>query len=261
MNPPELPGEAAPEIPPRSPAYVATPQPARPLLTYGLMAFTTLVYLAQMASTALLGGDYPAALGAKVNALIAAGQWWRLITPVLLHGSLLHIGFNMYALYVLGPELERHFGRGRFLPLYLLGGFAGNVTSMVFSTAPSLGASTAIFGLLGAQGVFIYQNRGLFGQRSRHALQSILTIAAINFFIGLSPGIDNWGHLGGLVGGAAFSWFAGPLLYLDGIYPYYTLRDRRPPANAWLAAGAVGTLFVALAAGVIFWRGALTHAP
>jgi rhomboid protease GluP len=111
-----------------------------------------------------LGFDVPAALGMKVNELIIHGQIWRLITPVLLHGSILHLGFNMYALYILGPGLERFYGHWRFLTLYLLAGFAGNVMSFIFSPNPSLGASTAIFGLLGAQGVFLYHNRGIYGR-------------------------------------------------------------------------------------------------
>jgi rhomboid protease GluP len=78
-----------------------------------------------------------------------------------------------------------------------------------------LGSSTAIFGLLAAEGVFIFQHRELFGNRSQVALRQIIQVAVINFLIGLSPGIDNWGHLGGLIGGAIFSWFAGPLFKLE----------------------------------------------
>ena len=85
-------------------------------------------------------------LGAKVNELILAGQVWRLITPILLHASILHIGFNMYALFVIGPQLERFYGHGRFLLLYLIAGFTGNVLSFVLSPNPSLGASTSVLG-------------------------------------------------------------------------------------------------------------------
>ncbi len=183
----------------------------------------------------------------KSNQAIAAGQWWRLFTPMLLHGGIFHIGFNMYALYVLGPELERFYGGWRFFLLYLVAGFAGNVVSFVLSPYNSLGASTAIFGLLGAEGVFLYQHKKLFGQRAQRALMNIIFIAVINLAIGLSPGIDNWGHLGGLVGGTLFAWFGGPKLEVAGHPPNMTLRDVRPALIVLLVAVVDLMLFVALA--------------
>lgn len=218
----------------------------KPVVTYTLLGLTVVVFLLQTASQYLLGNDLPLLVGAKINAYIRAGELWRLITPVLLHGSILHIGFNMYALYILGPGLERPFGPARFLALYLLGGFAGNVLSFIFSPAVSVGSSTAIFGLLGAQGVFVYQNRRLFGGRTRTILFNTITIAAVNLVIGLSPGIDNWGHLGGLIGGTMFAWLAGPRFELEGLYPRYNLVDRREKPQVVLAAVGVAGLFAAL---------------
>jgi rhomboid protease GluP len=217
-------------------------------------------FIGQLASylpalTMQLGGDLPAALGIKINELIAQGELWRLITPMFLHGSLLHIGFNMYALFIFGPGLERHFGHARFLALYLLSGFAGNVVSMIFSDAPSLGSSTAIFGLLGAQGVFLYTNREMFGGSARRALNNIISIAAINLVIGLSPGIDNWGHLGGLLGGTLFAWIGGPLLGVEGIQPNLKVVDKRETREVLVASAAVVLVFTVLAAAVIYLRG------
>jgi rhomboid protease GluP len=211
-----------------------------------------LPYLPEL--TARLGGDLPAAIGIKINELIALGEWWRLFTPMLLHGSLLHIGFNMYALFIFGPGLERHFGHVRFLALYILSGFAGNVASLMFSTAPSLGSSTAIFGLLGAQGVFLYQNREMFGGSARRALNNIISIAVINLIIGLSPGIDNWGHMGGLVGGTLFAWFAGPLLGVEGLQPQLSVVDKREGRDVLIAGALVGLLFGLLAAVTLYLR-------
>ena len=116
----------------------------KPVVTYSLMAITIAVYGLQLATQYLLGTDLPAALGMKVNELIIQGQIWRLFTPMFLHASVLHIGFNMYALFVIGTGLERFYGRGRYLTLYLLSGFTGNVASFLFSVEPSLGASTAM---------------------------------------------------------------------------------------------------------------------
>jgi Uncharacterized membrane protein (homolog of Drosophila rhomboid) len=108
------------------------------------MVLTGFFFILQNLSIYILGDDYLVLLGDKSNSLIIQGQIWRLVTPLLLHGSLIHIGFNLYALLIIGPGLERYFGRLRFLLLYLLGGIAGNLASFYFSAAPSIGASTAI---------------------------------------------------------------------------------------------------------------------
>lgn len=267
QNPFEGPSQAS--TPPGSgegPAYPAAPAPPqivvrrparRPAVTYALLGITILVYLAQVASQSFFNGmDLPALAGLKVNELIARGEFWRLITPVFLHGSIYHILFNMYALYIFGPGLERHYGHVRFLALYLLGGFAGNVASFVFSPSASLGSSTAIFGLLGAEGVFLYINRRFFPGMARRALSQIVTIAVINLVIGLSPGIDNWGHIGGLVGGTLFAWFGGPLLRAESGPLGLAIEDGREARQAWVAGLGVAALFGLLTAlGMIRWGG------
>src|SRR5512139_1078087 len=151
------------DYPPKYPPPSAAPQrvPIRtpqvtPLVTYILLGLSVAIYALQWATQNFWGIDYPAALGLKANALIIQGQLWRLFTPMFLHGSILHIAVNMYALLAFGPQLERYYGHWRYLALYLVSGFAGNVASFIFSLAPSLGSSTAIFGLLGAEAVFLY---------------------------------------------------------------------------------------------------------
>ena len=227
--------------PPPQPARIELPQSV-PYVSYTILGLTILVYLAQMLSEVVLDGDLPAYFGMKINEFIIAGQLWRLFTPALLHGSILHIGFNMYALIIFGTGLERFFGHGRFLLLYLSGAFAGNVLSFLITPNPSLGASTAVFGLLGAQAVFLYRHRELFGEQARASLQNILVIAGINFFIGLQPGIDNWGHLGGLLGGLIFTWFGGPKLVVDGLYPLLRLQDEH--GNIQAATATLIVLFI-----------------
>ncbi len=233
--------------PPQQSARLAMPQGV-PYVTYTILGLTILVYLAQMLSEALLGTDVPAFLGMKINELIVEGQLWRLFTPALLHGSIMHIGFNMYALVVIGSGLERFFGHGRYLLLYLAGAFAGNVLSFLISPNPSLGASTAVFGLLGAQAVFLYRHRELFGNQARAALQNVLVIAGINFVIGLQPGIDNWGHLGGLLGGLIFTWFGGPKLIVEGLYPLLRLQDEHGSVQTVTALAVILFIFGALTA-------------
>ena len=238
--------------PPPQAVRVEVDNPAsKPLVTYAILGITILVYLAQMFTQSTMGVDLPAAYLAKYNQLILSGQFWRLITPILVHGSIAHIGFNMYALYIFGRNLEYQYGHGRFLTLYLLGGFAGNVVSFVLTPNPSLGASTAIFGMLSAQGVFIYRNRRFFGNRARPILTNIIFILGINLILGLSPMIDNWGHLGGLIGGLVFAWTAGPLWEMRADLQGYRLVDQQETWQVIIGALVVIIAFAALA--VVKW--------
>ncbi len=239
------------------PQRISVKLPERhPWVVYSLLGITILVFLLQMfTQNGQFGScpyfnesDLPACYGLKVNELILAGQFWRLITPVFLHANLLHIGFNMYALYVLGPELERHFGHMPFLALYLLSGFAGVVLSFLLTQSPSLGASTAIFGLLAAQGTFVYLNQKLFGRRAQLMLRNIINIALINLLIGLTPGIDNWGHVGGLLGGGLFSLIAAPVYRVESNEAEFRLVNRTKSDRIWIASVLVAVIFGGLAA-------------
>jgi rhomboid protease GluP len=221
---------------------------SNPYVTYSIIGITAVIFLIQLATQTLRGTDIPAYYFIKSNELIRAGQIWRLFTPMLLHANLLHIGFNMYALLSFGVGLERHFGHGRFLLLYVLAGFAGNVASFLFTDARSLGASTAIFGLLGAEAIFLIQNRKLFAGQFRNAIGNIIFIAVINLiFIGTLANVDNWGHIGGLLGGLMFSSFAGPVYAVEGIYPDYHLVDKRSFSAVLVGAAMVLLIFGALA--------------
>jgi rhomboid protease GluP len=236
-DPPARPTEAE-----QTPQTVRVTIPrSQPYVTYSIIAVTIVIFILQQVTRSLLQADIPAVLFIKSNELIRAGQIWRLLTPMLLHGSLAHIGFNMYALLSFGTGLERYFGHGRFLLLYLLGAFAGNVASFLFTDANSLGASTAVFGLLGAEAIFLIQNRKVFPGQFRGAIGNIIFIAAINLFIiGALPGIDNWGHIGGLLGGLMFTSFAGPKWEVEGIYPALHLVDKRNSSADLWRAGTVG---------------------
>ncbi len=242
------PASSSPEPAP-APQSVRVPLPqSAPYVTYTIIGITVVFYLLQLASEAVFGTDVLVIYGARINEAILAGELWRLLTPALLHGSLPHIAFNMYALLSFGTGLERYFGHWRFLLLYVLGAFTGNVVSFLFSPGYSIGASTAIFGLLGAEGVFLYQNRKVFAGGFRSAIGNIIFIAAINLFIiGSLPGIDNWGHIGGLLGGLMFTSFAGPLWGIEGITPTFHLVDRRPAREVIIGAATVILVFGGLA--------------
>ena len=226
-----------------------------PQVTYAILGITIFVFILQLLSDFFLGGDLMVALGAKSNEAIRAGQLWRFFTPIVLHGSLWHIGFNMYALYSLGTGLEKRMGHVHFLLLYLLAGFAGNVMSFLITPGLSIGASTSVFGVIAAEGIFLYQNRQLFGKEAGRAMNNIVFVILFNLFMGFSSGgmIDNWGHVGGLVGGAIFAWFAGPRWSVAGIFPDLRLEDSREFREIALGAGLVIIFFGALAVwGIIY---------
>jgi rhomboid protease GluP len=138
--------------------------------------------------------------------------------------------------------------------LYFLSAFAGNVMSFLLTPGQSLGASTAIFGLLAAETVFFIQNRRLFGARGTSVLTNLFLIAAVNLFIGFSTtGVDNWGHIGGLLGGLIFTWFGGPRYKVEGIYPLQHLVDERQGHGALSGTAAVLLFFIPLTALGWFW--------
>jgi membrane associated rhomboid family serine protease len=122
--------------------------------------------------------------------------WYRLVTAMFLHESLLHIGFNMYALFVIGRVVEQYLGTARYLGLYFVSGLAGSAGALLQApTIPSLGASGAIFGILGAMMILEWQVTGsLAGQ----ALALVVINLGLSFVI---PGISWGAHLGGLIGG------------------------------------------------------------
>lgn len=133
---------------------------------------------------------------------VARGEVWRLWSVTLLHGSFLHLGFNMYALYLVGPIVERWYGSSRFLLIYLACAAAGSIGSFVFGgDVPSVGASGAIFGLFGlllAAGRIHHP----VDRQSRMLVRQLGMLILINIAFGFAlPGIDNAAHLGGLAAG------------------------------------------------------------
>jgi rhomboid protease GluP len=169
-------------------------------------------------------------LGAKHNELILQGEVWRLVTPIFLHVGLLHIAFNAYAIYMIGPQIECFFGPYRFLSIYLLSGIYGVFLSFALSTEPSAGASGAIFGLIGTQAAFFYRYRDAFGKRGRRQLYSTLSIIAFNLVLTFSASnIDIWGHIGGLLTGAILGWSLMPDYVLVDAEVGQQLIDRNHP--------------------------------
>lgn len=147
-------------------------------------------------------------LGAKVNKLINHGQVWRLITCAFLHGGLMHIVFNMYALKIMGSDLEYVYGKVKYLIIYLGSAVTASIFSYIFGpNTVSVGASGAIFGMLGAMLVFGVKNRERIGKGYAF---NILQVIVLNVFIGITmSNIDNSAHMGGLVAGATLAALLG----------------------------------------------------
>ncbi len=138
-------------------------------------------------------------LGAKVNFLIAGGEYWRLITAMFLHGGIMHLLFNMMALYILGRDIERFFGQKKFLLLYFGAGLIGSAFSFLLIDNVSVGASGAIFGLMGGN-LYLYRRNPMVYKRIYG--NDLLILIVINLVIGfVQPNIDIAGHIGGLIGG------------------------------------------------------------
>ncbi|XP_058773797.1 RHOMBOID-like protein 10, chloroplastic [Vicia villosa] len=170
-----------------------------------LLAANVLVYFAQFATKGSL-----LMWGAKINNLIDKGQLWRLVTSSFLHANIGHLMINCYSLNSVGPTVESFSGPRRYLAVYFVSSIASAAMSYRFCKMPAVGASGAIFGLVGSLAVFVLRHKDLVGG-GRKDLQHIAQVIALNMVIGLSSnGIDNWGHLGGLIGGIAASWLIGP---------------------------------------------------
>lgn len=142
-------------------------------------------------------------LGSKNNALIREGQYYRFLTCMFLHGGLVHIACNMYSLYVVGPLVEKVYGRFKFILIYFISGITGSIFSFIFSPYDSIGASAAIFGLLGALLIFSIKIKKTAG---KSFFMNIIAVIFLNVFMGITmPGIDNFAHMGGLLSGSILS--------------------------------------------------------
>ena len=174
-----------------------------PLITYILIGINVLLFLYSMFAKNDILIEY-----GMYNPFIRNGEFYRLFTCMFLHVDVLHLLCNMYSLYVLGPQLESFFGKCKFLFIYILSGLCGSLLSFTFNIEfLSVGASSAIFGLLGSMLFFGYYYRTYLSNVIR---SQIIPIIILNLSIGFaSNSIDNFGHIGGLIGGFLSSMIVG----------------------------------------------------
>ena len=168
-----------------------------PYVTYALIAINIIMYVVPF----LFGkGNLFIEMFCTHGPSVRAGQYYRLFTGILLHGSLIHLGCNCYSLYVIGTQVESFLGKFKFLVIYLFSGLMGSLFSISFNgNVASIGASGAIFGLMGALAYFGYYYRVYFGNILK---SQIIPLIILNLGLGfMVTGIDNFAHIGGLLGG------------------------------------------------------------
>ena len=169
-----------------------------PYVTIGLILINTIVFILMY----MMNNEnyYTTKYSVWGYGIVNNGEYYRLLTGAFLHGNISHYIVNMYSLYVLGSQIEGFLGRGKYLVVYLFSALIGSLFSIIFNTIPSVGASGAIFGLLGSLLYFGYHYRVYLGSVIK---SQIIPLIIINLGIGfMSNGlIDNYAHIGGLLGG------------------------------------------------------------
>jgi len=222
-------------------------------LTKVLVALNVLFFLVELATgaTSVMGGGSGKALvnlGALVpyasdaSNVLVTHEYWRMFTSMFLHSGILHLAFNMWALWVIGGFVEVALGRVKFLILYFVSGFAGSVLVLVAAPVNSLvvGASGAIFGVFGALAVHAYLNRGRDFQ-SRALLRNILFILVINLVFSFTAGFVSWqAHVGGLVAGAA-------MMYA------FMLGGKKDPRGLFTRSDIVSVIIIVFVLVAITW--------
>ena len=174
-------------------------EPKKPIITYILLGFIALVFLLKF----VINPDYLTYYLGLNKHLVQYGEVYRLISNVFLHVDIIHLLTNMYSLYIIGKMTESYYGKKKYILIFLISALGGSLLSIAMNDGFSIGASGAIFGLLGSLIYFGYHYRVYFGQV---LLNQIIPIVIINLFIGfMVPGIDNFAHIGGLIAGFLIS--------------------------------------------------------
>lgn len=190
-----------------------------------LIGINVAAYVAQLATGNRAGDVYQQ--GALQGYVTADGDYWRLLTSAFLHGSMLHLLFNMYALYLFGPFVERALGTARYVVAYLTSAMAGSIVVYLLAdpTTVTIGASGAVFGLFGMALLFLL--------KAKQDVRTLLVLLGINAFISVAgPNISWEGHLGGFLAGVA----------LGAVFAYAP-RDRRTLVQA-LVIGALWIVMI-----------------
>lgn len=228
----------------------------RPYFTWGMIAVLVVLYGLSSLDPSIFDKGVTVAYD-----VLLRGEYHRLFTGMFLHANLIHLFFNCYSLYIIGTAIEPVFGHQRFATVYLLGGVLGSVLSVVLRSPDtyhigSIGASGGVFAVLSAMGIYFYRNQSIMGDVGKRALQQVLVIMGLNLIIGIAStfdsggmNIDNWGHIGGAIGGAVLTWFIGPIFKFlrDPHDPLLVhMVDSRPFKNHYWVVSAYGISVLAV---------------
>jgi len=181
----------------------------KPFITYGIIIINILVFLIMIlvSKEGVMGfsSDTLVNFGGNIKYLVLEGEFYRILTSSFVHDGIMHLFFNMYALYIVGPQLENFFGKTRYALIYIISAITASLLSLAFNDVytVSVGASGAIFGLFGSLVYFGYYYRVYLGSLLR---SQIVPVIFLNLCLGfLMTGIDNAAHIGGLIGGVLIS--------------------------------------------------------
>ncbi len=235
--------------------------PAKPFFTYIFMGAIVLIWAAQEFAGGSTNDEVLINFGANYGPGILQGQVWRLFTSMFLHIGPQHLAFNCIGLLAFGFEMERLYGRWRYLVIYLLSGLFGSLASFAVRGGGtySAGASGAIFGIVGMQAAFFlfYRHRlGEFGRQRRNMALILIGISLALGFSGIMPS-DNWAHLGGFITGFIFGYLLAPRYWVD----LATASSRRIVDRGslrrrwWVPALGVATLIGGIWLALSFWSG------
>lgn len=252
--------------PPDEPRFPIPGARRKPFVTWALLAAIALIW----GAVELSGGSNDSAtliaFGAMQAGAIAAGDYWRLLTAMFLHSGVLHIGLNCVGLFILGTQAEKVYGHVRFTAIYLLSGLGASALSYALNlsrmeNSVGVGASGAVFGLLGALAAFFLVNRDKLGKMGRNSLTSILILAGVNLAFGLMiPGIDNYAHIGGFAAGAMLGLAFAPD-YKAAFDPFGRI-ERLRDANSFLRRSWILPLAVlAIVAGTLWGNRNVGESP
>ena len=201
-----------------------------PVVTLVTVAITNVLFLLMEFAGGSTNTDLLVEFGAAYSPLFRQGEYWRLVMPMFLHIGWPHILLNMFALYVLGPILERVYGYGRFSLLYVGSGMASSFLTMSVSSDVAAGASGAILGIAGAMLATGFLHPDIVPRHQKQVFGRLLFLMIVlELLMGLLiPHVDNWGHLGGLVGGMILAGLIPPPA------PALLTLDRVKPSQAWV---------------------------
>lgn len=229
---------------------------SQPILTYILLAINILIF---MWTTTLTDDQRELFIldFSKINAFVYQGEAYRLFTSMFMHITAEHMMGNAFMLFLYGRDVERYYGRFRFGLVYLLGGLAGSMGSVIYTDnnlQPSIGASGAIFAIFSAYAVFLYHHRRLFPSAMSGVLRMLfLAIVYVIFGLDESRSIDNGAHIGGLIGGILVAWFICPQLVLRK-EPTYAIVDENT-IERWIIMPILFSLGLAIMIFIVSIRG------